>query len=209
MDQQKIGQFIQARRKALGLTQQQLADKIGVTNKAVSKWELGRSVPDVGLFEALCRELGVSLPELLAGHEIVEQERQSAAEQLLMESISAGKLVGLEMYLYINSVLGVLLTLSPLLFHPEKPLVYLLVGFGVLEGALAIYFDCTLPGKETRRRSFTVRIVYAVCLFLTIAIINYPKAVQAGVPLVTVAALYGGACLMSLLISWVIHRFKQ
>ena len=120
MEQQRIGQFIQERRKAHGLTQQELADRLGVTNKAVSKWEKGRSMPDVGLFEPLCRELEISIPELLSGQIVDAGDRQQTTEQLLMESISMRKLIGLSVFLQLNSVVGVLLVISPFLFHPES-----------------------------------------------------------------------------------------
>ena len=50
---------------------------------------------------------------------------------------------------------------------------------------MVVYFDSTLPGKEARRQSLTVRFVYTICLFLTIAAINYPASVREGVPLTT------------------------
>ena len=67
MDNQKVGTFIAARRKALGMTQQALAEKLHVTNKAVSKWETGAGFPDVGSLEPLAAVLEVSLVELLHG----------------------------------------------------------------------------------------------------------------------------------------------
>ena len=67
MDQQKIGGFIAALRKEKGLTQRQLADRLYVTNKAVSKWELGRSLPDSATLEPLAHALGVTVDELLSG----------------------------------------------------------------------------------------------------------------------------------------------
>ena len=85
MDQQQIGSFIRQCREEQNLTQQQLADKLGVTNKAVSKWETGRSMPDVALFELLCRELEISLSELLAGRRLRAEERPAMAEHLLSE----------------------------------------------------------------------------------------------------------------------------
>lgn len=67
MEENKIGLFIRDRRLALGLTQQQLADKLGVTDKAVSKWERSVSYPDITLLRELAAALEVSVTELLAG----------------------------------------------------------------------------------------------------------------------------------------------
>lgn len=73
MNYDNIGKFIQERRKAKGLTQKELANKIGVTDKAVSKWETGLGCPDVSILEILSKELDCSILELLKGREIVDE----------------------------------------------------------------------------------------------------------------------------------------
>lgn len=65
-----IGSFIQQKRKDKGLTQKQLAEKLGVTDRAISKWERGQGCPDVSILEILSKELGCSILELLKGREI-------------------------------------------------------------------------------------------------------------------------------------------
>ena len=67
MNQNTIGQFIAAKRREKNLTQGQLAEKLGVTNKTISKWENGKCMPDYSVIEALCRELDITLAELLDG----------------------------------------------------------------------------------------------------------------------------------------------
>lgn len=67
LDNEKIGRFIAAKRKEAGYTQQQLAERLGITNKAVSKWETGEGLPDISLFPVLGEVLGVSVDELLQG----------------------------------------------------------------------------------------------------------------------------------------------
>ena len=67
MEENKIGLFIRDRRLALGLTQQQLAERVGITDKAVSKWERSVSYPDITLLRELAAALEVSVTELLAG----------------------------------------------------------------------------------------------------------------------------------------------
>lgn len=69
MDYNKTGQLIARRRKAVGLTQKELAARLGVTNKAVSKWETGGGLPDVGMLKQLCRILEISVDELLDGEQ--------------------------------------------------------------------------------------------------------------------------------------------
>lgn len=73
MDSEKIGAFVAARRKAMEMTQQQLAQALGVTNKAVSKWERGLGLPDITALPELAAALGVSVDELLAGEAAAEQ----------------------------------------------------------------------------------------------------------------------------------------
>ena len=70
MDMEKTGKFISRCRKDAGLTQAVLAEKLGITDRAVSKWETGRSLPDASLMLELCGILGISVNELLTGEKI-------------------------------------------------------------------------------------------------------------------------------------------
>lgn len=70
MDLVKIGKYIASKRKSLGMTQKQLAEKIGMSDKSVSKWERGICLPDVSVYLELCEILGISLNEFLAGEDI-------------------------------------------------------------------------------------------------------------------------------------------
>ncbi|MBQ7124151.1 MAG: helix-turn-helix transcriptional regulator, partial [Oscillospiraceae bacterium] len=74
MTKEKFGSFILENRKALGMTQEELAQKLFVTNKAVSKWEKGLSFPDIAMFEPLAEALGVSVAELIAGEKEIKAE---------------------------------------------------------------------------------------------------------------------------------------
>ena len=85
MDQKKIGSFIAARRKDSGLTQSQLADKLGITDKAVSKWETGKSMPDLSLLSPLCDLLQITLNELLLGESIPDEKLREKSNQVLLE----------------------------------------------------------------------------------------------------------------------------
>ena len=69
MDCKKIGEYIQRKRKAIKITQQELGDKLGVTDKAVSKWETGIALPDVSLYKELCEILNITIEELLNGED--------------------------------------------------------------------------------------------------------------------------------------------
>ena len=77
MNQEKIGKFIKECRKKQKLTQEELASKLGVTDKAISKWENGRCLPDVSLFEKICKELDITVNELLSGESLNEKKLSS------------------------------------------------------------------------------------------------------------------------------------
>lgn len=88
MNQAKIGQFISYCRKQKGLTQSQLAEKFGITDKAISKWENGKSMPDPSLFMPLCSLLGISLNEFLLGEYISDEALKEKSNQVLYEILN-------------------------------------------------------------------------------------------------------------------------
>ena len=85
MDQVKIGRFIADRRKAAKLTQLQVAEKLGITDKAISKWERGLTMPDTSIMLELCDILGISVNELLSGEKISMEHNDQKNEQLLLD----------------------------------------------------------------------------------------------------------------------------
>ena len=85
MDTIKIGKFIAERRKALGMTQMKLAEKLYISDKAVSKWETGKSMPDVSIMLELSNILGISVQELLMGEKINMKNNDEKNEQLLLD----------------------------------------------------------------------------------------------------------------------------
>jgi len=85
MNQIKIGRFIAECRKKAGLTQKQLAEKLGITDKAVSKWERGIAMPDTSIMLELCEILCISVNELLSGEKINMENHNQKNEQLLLD----------------------------------------------------------------------------------------------------------------------------
>ena len=85
MDQIKIGKFIASRRKEQGMTQAALAEKLGISDKAVSKWETGKSMPDSGIMLDLCEILEITVNELLSGEKIMTEVYDKRAEENLLE----------------------------------------------------------------------------------------------------------------------------
>jgi len=80
MNQHDIGLFIASKRREQSLTQEQLAEKIGVSNKTVSKWETGKTMPDYSVVEQLCQVLNISVSELIAGEEKEPNTKNSSNE---------------------------------------------------------------------------------------------------------------------------------
>ena len=87
MDQEKIGKFILELRKDKKMTQQELADKIGVTDRAISKWENGRGMPDISLMKPLCEILDITLNELISGEKIDKKEYQKKSDENIFKTI--------------------------------------------------------------------------------------------------------------------------
>lgn len=84
MNENKIGSFIQLTRKEKGMTQKDLADKIGVSDKTISKWENGNSVPDTEILTSLCQSLDISVNELLSGEKLPVETYSQRAEENMM-----------------------------------------------------------------------------------------------------------------------------
>ena len=77
----KIGTYIAGKRKALGMTQKQLAEQLGMSDKSVSKWERGICLPDVALYAELCQILGISINEFFAGEDIAKEDLMQKSEE--------------------------------------------------------------------------------------------------------------------------------
>ena len=110
MDQIKIGKFIAECRKKNNLTQMQLAEKLNITDRAISKWENGKSMPDSSLMLNLCNELKISVNELLSGEVIEMNNYNEKIEQNLIEIVKQ-KEVSDKRLLTMEIVIGALASL--------------------------------------------------------------------------------------------------
>ena len=127
MDQVKIGKFIAERRKSVNLTQAQLAEKLNITDRAVSKWETGRAMPDTALMLDLCGVLKITVNDLLNGEEISMENNEKKNEQLLLEMAQElekkNKTIWTTMWvIMIVSIIALLASITvAALFIPEGP----------------------------------------------------------------------------------------
>ena len=87
MDQIKIGKFIAEERKAKNYTQRELADKLRISDKTISKWERGNGFPEVSLLLPLCNELEITVNELLSGERLQEMDYKKKAEENMVNLV--------------------------------------------------------------------------------------------------------------------------
>ncbi len=111
MEQAKIGKFIASKRKEHGLTQLQLAEKLGITDRAVSKWETGKSLPDASLMPELCKLLKITINDLLCGEVVSVENYNEKAEKALLEMVKKEEMQNKKLMMYEN-VIGFGSTLS-------------------------------------------------------------------------------------------------
>lgn len=104
MDQKRIGAFIAQCRKEKNLTQMQLAELLGITSQAVSKWENGRGMPDVSLLQHLCDILGISLNEFFSGEHISAEEYKGKAEENISRLFEEKQTANLKPVKYLFSI---------------------------------------------------------------------------------------------------------
>ena len=153
MDQLKIGRFIAACRKEKGLTQAQLAEKLGITDKAVSKWERGIAMPDSSIMLQLCDILGISVNDLLCGERVSDDRYQAEMERNLVElarekQAADRRLLGVEIVL---GVVAILPTIAAVVVANLVPMeawkAGLTVGLGVLPLVIATPFAVRIEQK--------------------------------------------------------------
>ena len=125
MDQIKIGKFIAERRKSAGLTQMQLAEKLNITDRAVSKWETGRAMPDSSIMLGLCDILKISVNDLLCGEVVSVDNYNKELENNLLETMkqkeqSDKRLLIMEVLLGISGLLPLLVVTIIIIIVPME-----------------------------------------------------------------------------------------
>lgn len=153
MDLVKIGRFIAGCRKAQGLTQAQLAEMLGITDRAVSKWENGRSLPDSSIMLELCRILQISVNDLLCGEVVTVEQRNEQAEKNLLEMVrqkeeSDRHLLTAEIYIAVLGTLIFLALVFAAAFAPlENWLRAVLIVTGLIPFLICIFYAVKIEQK--------------------------------------------------------------
>lgn len=143
MDQERIGKFISECRKAKKITQSELAEQLGVSNRSVSNWENGKNMPDLSLFKPLCEILNITINELLSGEKIDKDNYKEKLEENIINTIDYSnkqlekttKLIGLTLLLF-----GIFITtLGLMAFNPDSHACSFSVIIGMIFSAFGFF----------------------------------------------------------------------
>lgn len=123
MNQERIGKFIATCRKEKKITQSDLAEQLGVTDRSVSNWETGKNMPDLSLFKPLCEILGITINELLSGERLNQEKYQEKLEENIVNTIDYStkkfnKYNGVISLLFI--LFGLFISLSAIMIFPSE-----------------------------------------------------------------------------------------
>lgn len=151
MDEAAIGEFITRKRKEKNMTQEQLAERIGVSNKTVSKWERGNCMPDYSTVERLCRALDITLGELLSGEEkSVLPDSNSAILELFQkrERLKQKKIRIIGYILIASGIAKLLLSFFIGGTGVQEALSGLMLGLSIPETVLGLFFCVKNRGAD-------------------------------------------------------------
>ncbi len=174
MDIIKIGKFISENRKKKGMTQEQLAEKLGVTSKTISRWENGNYMPDISLLKPLSKELDITLNDLLSGEKINDEQYQDKLEENILNTIDyTNKKINES-----NNIIGLLLTVLGLvcsmtamsIFASESSWGSIYTVIGVM---ITIFGICKLTKKMKYWKRLVCCIVYLVSSMVLFLVIDY------------------------------------
>ncbi len=123
MNQEKIGKFIAECRKNKNLTQAELSEKLGITNRSVSNWENGKNMPDLSLFKPICEILDITINELLSGEKLKKEEYQYKLEENIVNTINySTKRIAQNKHIIsiILIIFGLFISLSAMMIFPSE-----------------------------------------------------------------------------------------
>ena len=163
MNQEIIGKFIAKCRKDKKMTQSELAEKLGVTDKSIGNWENGRNMPDLSLFKPLCDELDITINELLSGERLKKEEYQEKFEENIINTIdySTKKINLIRNNLgIVLLILGVLIAfLAMTMFASES-------SWGSIYSVLGAIISLIGVSKLTKRYLYPKRLIICISYFI-------------------------------------------
>lgn len=162
MDSKKVGAFIAVNRRKKRLTQEQLGERLGVSNKTISRWENGNYMPDLSLLVPLSKELDISLNELLAGEEIEEEKAIEYTEQNLISTIDYTDKKIRNEHRKISAALmgaGILICIYSFTVFPSES------SWGEIYSVLGLLLTVSGIFRELKFSSLLKKSVFSVCIF--------------------------------------------
>ena len=163
MNQEKIGNFIAKCRKEKKMTQSELAEKLGVTDKSIGNLENGRNMPDLSLFKPLCDELGITINDLLSGEKISKDKYQEKFEENIVNTIDYStrriskysNLIGLLLVIF-----GLFISMSAIMIFPSES------SWGSIYSVFGVIVFLIGMSKLTRGIKYSIRLTLLLAIFL-------------------------------------------
>ena len=163
MNQEKIGKFIIKCRKDKKMTQCELAEKLGVTDKSIGNWENGRNMPDLSLFKPLCDELGITINDLMSGEKISKENYQEKFEENIVNTIDYStkrinkysNVIGLLLVIF-----GLFISMSAIMIFPSES------SWGSFYSVLGVVIFVIGISKLTNKIKMWKRLLLILIIFL-------------------------------------------
>lgn len=174
MNQEKIGKFIAECRRKKNMTQQELAEKLGLSDRTIGNWENGRNMPDLSLFKPLCDELDISLNDLMSGEVVKSKEYQEKLEENIINTISytnkklenKNNIIGLLLIIF-----GVLISLSAIAIFPSES------SWGAIYSVFGAIISLLGVSRFTKKLNHSKRLIcnfgYFIIFIAVLFIIDY------------------------------------
>ena len=168
MNQEKIGKFIAKCRKDKNMTQQELSEKLNVSDRTIGNWENGRNMPDLSLFKPLCNELDISLNDLMSGEKVRDKEYQNKLEENIINTIdytnkkigNRNNLIGL-----IFIIFGILISITAVAIFPSES------SWGSIYSVFGVIISLIGTSRFTKKLTHFKRLIYNFGYFLIFVLI--------------------------------------
>lgn len=174
MNQEKIGAFIAKCRRDKKLTQSDLAEKLGVTDRSVSNWENGKNMPDLSLFKPLCYILDITINDLMSGERIKKDDYQRVLEENIINTIdyTNKKIENKNNYIgLILIIFGVLIAITAVSIFPSES------SWGSIYSVLGVIISLIGVSRFTKKLSYIKRLIcnfsYFIVFILLLMLIDY------------------------------------
>ena len=175
MNQEKIGKFIAKCRKDKKMTQSELAEKLGVTDKSIGNWENGRNMPDLSLFKPLCDVLGITINDLLSGEKISKDKYQERFEENIVNTIDYStkrinkysNVIGLLLVIF-----GLFISMSAIMIFPSES------SWGSIYSVFGVVLFVIGISKLTNKMKMWKRLLLILLIFLgTLGILFFTASI--------------------------------